>query len=34
MLIATNDPANEEPLRAIEAATGFKVQPVVATSAI
>jgi hypothetical protein len=33
MLIATNDPANEEPLRAIEAATGFKVQPVVATSA-
>jgi hypothetical protein len=33
MLIATNDPANEEPLRAIEAATGFKVQPVVATTA-
>jgi type IV pilus assembly protein PilB len=33
MLIATNDPANVEQLRAIEAATGFKVQPVVATSA-
>ncbi len=33
MLIATNDPANTEQLSAIEAATGFKVQPVVATSA-
>jgi hypothetical protein len=33
MLIATNDPANADQLRAIEAATGFKVQPVVATSA-
>jgi hypothetical protein len=33
MLIATNDPANAEQLGAIEAATGFKVQPVVATTA-
>jgi hypothetical protein len=33
MLIATNDPANAEQLSAIEAATGFKVQPVVATTA-